>query len=92
MEQKIQLGDTVKCKYTGFKGVVVSMTEFINGCVQFGVAPKVGKDNKYNEELGIDEESLEIITKPKKKKVKRMVINNQKHGGRTRCAKLMRGF
>ncbi len=63
MENKIELGDTVKCKYTGFKGVVVARTDFINGCVQFCIAPKVGKDNKMGDEMGIDEDSLTIIKK-----------------------------
>ncbi len=63
--EKIELGDTVKCKYTGFKGIAVSKTEFINGCIQFAVAPKW--DSKHPEcDTDIDSQSLEIV----KKKIK----------------------
>jgi hypothetical protein len=32
---EIKLGDYVRDKLTGFKGVAVARTEFVNGCVQF---------------------------------------------------------
>jgi hypothetical protein len=66
----IELGDKVKCKHTGFTGIAVSRTEFINGCVQYGVVPKVTKENKYPDEMGIDEDSLEKVG-VKKKTVKK---------------------
>ena len=68
--KKIKLGDKVKCKITGFIGIAVSKTEYLNGCIQYGVVPKVSKDCKYPEDIGIDEDSLEIIkqTRPKKRK------------------------
>ena len=59
----IKLGDKVKCKITGFTGIVVAKTEFLNGCIQYNVAPKVTKDNKYPEDINIDENSLEVINK-----------------------------
>ena len=66
----IKLGDKVKCRYTGFTGVAVAKTEFINGCVQYEVAPKAGKDNKLPEPAGIDEESLIIVKTGKSNKPK----------------------
>ena len=59
----INLGDKVKCKLTGFTGVAVAKTEFINGCIQYTVVGQAGKDNKYPEEISIDEDSLEVIEK-----------------------------
>ena len=62
--EKICLGDKVKCKYTGYEGIAVAKTEFINGCIQFSVAQKYDKKNPGGEliqEIGIDEQSLEII-------------------------------
>ena len=67
-KKEIQLGDKVKCKYTGFTGIVTMKTEFINGCIQFAVAPRVGKENKCPEEIGIDAQSLEIISRGEKGK------------------------
>lgn len=84
--REIKLGDTVKCKYTGFTGVAVAKTEFINGCIQFNVQPKVKKDNKYEEDVGLDQGSLEIITTKKKKIVKRRT------GGANSKSVKMKGF
>lgn len=88
----IELGDTVKCRYTGFKGVAVHRTTFVNGCVQFGIAPRVGRDGKYIEETEIDEESLEIVKKARKPKPKEKVIPFSLPGGRSKPASKMRGF
>jgi len=85
MEQEIELGDKVKDKVTGFTGIAVAKTEFLNGCVQYSVAAKVGKDNKMPEEIGIDEQSLKVITKNKKPK-------KEDVGGATKPGIKMRGF
>jgi len=64
---EIELGDTVKCKYTGFKGIAVAKTEYINGCVQFSIASRVGKDNKLErDEICIDSQSLIVVKKKPK--------------------------
>ncbi len=68
---EIKLGDKVKDRHTGFVGIAVAKTEFVNGCIQWSVLSKVGKDNKMPEEVGIDEGSLEVVKKPDKKVVKR---------------------
>lgn len=58
----INLGDLVRDKVSGFKGIVTSRTEFLNGCVRLGVTPtKLDKDNKpYTPEV-VDEEQLELV-------------------------------
>lgn len=82
---EIKLGDTVQCIYTGAKGVAVGKTEFINGCVQYMVAPPYTK-GALPEELSIDESSLKIIKKgPEHKK-------EESNGGPTVLGKRMRGF
>ena len=74
MKEQIELGDKVRDIYTGFVGIAVAKTEFINGCVQISVAPKWnGKGDPLMQELGIDQGSLEVI---KKKKVEREVENS----------------
>lgn len=83
---EIKLGDKVKDKITGFVGIAVARTEYINGCVQYSVIQKVGKDNKMMEDISIDQETLEVI-KPKKKKIKKSPT-----GGATRPAPNMRGY
>lgn len=69
--KEIKLGDKVRCKLTGFTGTAVAKTEFINGCIQWNVLPK-GKDKgKMPEDMSIDEQSLEVIPKKKKKKIEK---------------------
>lgn len=84
---EIQLGDKVKCRHTGFVGIVVAKTEFINGCIQFGVLPKMKKKDTYPDEIAIDEDSLEVIAKKKK-----VVKKKKPLGGRARPSPSMRGF
>ena len=83
---KIQFGDKVKCKITGFIGVVIAKTEFINGCVQWNVLPKGDKSNKMPEDIAIDEQSLEIIL-PKKR-----IIKKRKNGGPMTRGIKIKGF
>ena len=63
MVTEIKLGDTVKCLITGFQGIVTSKMEFLNGCIQYSLAPKVGKDNKLQDEICIDSQSLRVVKK-----------------------------
>lgn len=93
----IELGDTVKDIYTGFTGIATSKTEFINGCIQYGVAPKWNKGDKVPmEEVGINSESLIVIKKGPRIKVKEVKkeINGDynNNGGPTRKAPVQRGF
>ena len=82
----IKLGDKVRDKITGFMGIAVAKTEFLNGCIQFNVLPKGDKINKMPDEMSIDEQSLEIVKVKKKKKVKK------ENGGPHRKGYSYRGF
>ncbi len=92
MKTKILLEDTVKCKYTGFKGVVLSKTEFVNGCIQFGVVSKFDQKAPIAIELSeqnIDSQSLVLIKKgPRHKKEEE---EYKPTGGPTRAMPRMRG-
>ena len=85
---EIELGDKVRDIYTGYIGTAVARTEFINGCVQYAVAGKVGKDNKpaLDGDIGIDSQSLEVVKTKKKKTIK------DESGGPTRVGMKMRGY
>ncbi len=83
---EIKLGNKVRCKITGFTGIAIAKTEFINGCIQWNVLPKGDKNNKMPEDISIDEQSLEIVP-IKKKPVKK----RETGGAMTRGLKL-RGF
>lgn len=88
MENEIQLGDEVRDIYTGFKGVAIARTEFINGCVQYSVVTKVTK-NEFDpdkNEVAIDSQSLELVKSRKNRRPK------QDTGGAYNHAKGMRGY
>lgn len=75
----IELGDKVRCKYSGFEGIAVAKTIFINGCVQYLVLPRWNKvKDGLIQEQSIDSQSLEVIEKRKKPKEK------EKTGGATK--------
>ena len=60
----IRLGQRVRDKITGFEGTVVCRSEWINGCIQFSVQPRVDKDGKLPEMQWIDEQQCEALEDP----------------------------
>lgn len=58
---KINLGDRVKDKVTGFKGIVVSMSRHLYGCDRIGIQPEVGADGKVPECGWFDIDAAELI-------------------------------
>ena len=85
---EIELGDKVKCKYTGFTGIAIAKTLFINGCVQISVAPKWDGKVALLEEMGIDSQSLEIV----KRKTTTTKIQREENGGKSRKGFAQRGY
>ena len=83
---EIELGDTVKDINTGFTGKALTKMEFFNGCIQYEVVPKVGKDNKMVEGVFVDSDSLEIVKKKAKPRVKK------DNGGPNNPSIRMRGY
>ena len=63
----IELGDTVVDKVSGLEGTAVSRTEYLNGCVNYGVMPKLKKGATEMPSWNIDEDQLRVV---KKKAVK----------------------
>lgn len=61
MGTTIKLGQEVKDGVTGFKGIAVSRTEFLQGCCRIEVQPKVDKDGQLQELGTFDEPQLEVI-------------------------------
>jgi len=58
----IELGEKVKCKVSGFVGIATSRVEYINGCIQYGVTPRVKKgENKKPDAEYIDEGKLVVV-------------------------------
>jgi len=60
MEFKFALGQKVKERFTGFVGVIVAQTRYLNGCLKYGVsAINLDKDGKIPDWEWIDETQLE---------------------------------
>ena len=57
----ITQGSKVKCKITGFEGIATARVEYINGCIQYCIKPKAGKDGKITEGEYLDEQQLEVV-------------------------------
>jgi hypothetical protein len=62
-EKMIKLGMEVRDKVTGFKGIAVAETTWLNGCVRWMLQPKMGKDGKIPESAQFDEPQLEVVGK-----------------------------
>ncbi len=61
----IDLGDEVRDRVTGFKGIAYGRVTYMTGCKRIIVLPTVGKDGKMPDSHWIDEPQLEIIAKAK---------------------------
>lgn len=57
---KARVGDRVKDRVSGFAGVVVAATSYMNGCTRCGVHPSVKKDGTLPEEKWFDEPQLRV--------------------------------
>lgn len=55
----INLGDEVKDKITGFRGIVIAICKYLNGCISVLVQPKkLTKDGTVPEPYWVDEQRL----------------------------------
>lgn len=71
----IHLGDEVKDIVTGFTGIAIARTEWINKCVRYGVQSQNLRDGKPLEASWFDSEQLQVI------KPAAVVIQKEKTGG-----------
>ena len=62
------LGKTVRCKITGFKGVVTAQTRWLSGCDTVQVQPvKLTKEGDRQAAIIFDANMVEEVTTKKKK-------------------------
>jgi len=57
----IGLGGRVKDKITGFTGIVIARTEWLNGCTRVGVQSQELKDGKPIEQQWFDETQVIVV-------------------------------
>lgn len=61
----IEVADEVQDRITGFKGIAIARTEWLNGCVRLTVQPQELKDGKPIDAQAFDEEQLALLEKGK---------------------------
>lgn len=61
MEAPIDLGWTVRDRVTGFQGVAMGYVQYLSGCNQVLVVPRVDKDGKIQPGEWLDEQRLERV-------------------------------
>ena len=57
----INIGDIAKDTVTGFKGVVIGRTEWLNGCARLGLQSQTLKDGAPVEAQWFDENQCQIV-------------------------------
>lgn len=57
---KLKLGQTMRDLTTGFTGVAINRTAFLNGTIQYNLQPRA-VDGKYPDAISIDENLLEVV-------------------------------
>lgn len=59
--KQIALGDQVKDTITGFDGIVVAITNWLNGCRRITIQPKALHEGKPIESQTFDENQLSVV-------------------------------
>lgn len=57
----IELGKLVKDKVSGFQGIAICRSVFLNGCIRISVQPPLDKDGKFVDERWFDEAQIELV-------------------------------
>lgn len=55
------LGKTAKDKITGFTGIVTGKADYLTGCSQFLLVPKVAENGSYIDGQWFDEGRLQVV-------------------------------
>lgn len=57
----LNIGDKVRDKVSGFSGIVTGIVDYISGCKQALVGPKIDKDGKPIDSQWFDVQRLEVL-------------------------------
>lgn len=55
------LGTKMRCMVTGFEGIAIGKSEWLNGCCQFGIKPPIDEKGKQLDAEWIDNGQLEFV-------------------------------
>lgn len=60
-QRRVNIGDRVRNRVTGFEGVVTGRTEYITGCARLIVQPQGMKDGKSYDSEYVDEPMADLL-------------------------------
>lgn len=78
---KVELGDEVQDVVTDYKGIVVAITEWLNGCRRICIQAKVRKGTKPSDGFTFDEPQIKILKKQKVKLPRANPKTEERTGG-----------
>lgn len=55
------LGKKVRDKISGYEGIAIGRTEFLNGCIRVGIQPKLDKNGALLDTVWFDEVQIEVL-------------------------------
>jgi len=58
---QVQLGDRVKDKISGLKGIVIGVTEWPYGCRRITVQPEEAKDGRPADAFTVDDPQCDVV-------------------------------
>ena len=58
----VSLGDKAKDTITGYEGIVVAITEWLNGCRRITIQPQALHDGKPIDSHTFDAEQIEVVS------------------------------
>ena len=58
---RIELGDRVKDRITGLRGIAIGATDWLYACRRIVIQPERSKDNKPADTFCVDEPQLELV-------------------------------
>jgi hypothetical protein len=73
--KEFELGAKLRDTVSGFEGIATSKVVFLNGCVRYGLEPKVGADGKIIEGQYFDSQQVEKVDDGLIEKVKEARTN-----------------
>jgi len=62
---KFGLGDELKDQVSGYVGVVVARTQWLNGCKRYTLDSQTMVDGKLVDSISVDEQQLTLLTRRK---------------------------
>ena len=76
----IELGSKVKDIVSGFEGIATARIEYMNGCVQYYITPKVSKDGELKDGRWFDVQQVEVCSDGIREKIAKMVTGGPAPG------------